>query len=131
MGLNFHVRCKTHKVVASIYRGEESEVLHRFYKAHEECRKADPNAVEVQADEASEQPWMSVPPPEGYTDLGVLEYDSATGGMWPIAIRNKLVCEYCGDVAPHGDARISWLLWHADSRIHRVYQKLKKKLRWR
>jgi hypothetical protein len=72
MGLNFHVRCKRHKVVGMINRGDESVVLHRFYKEHATCRQGDPNAVEVQADEESEQPWMYCPLPKGYRGLGLL-----------------------------------------------------------
>lgn len=74
MGVNFHVRCKTHNVVGMIARGHESVVLHRFYAEHADCRKVDPNAVEVQADEESEQDWMHAPPP--YIDLGLLPGDS-------------------------------------------------------
>lgn len=73
MGLNFHVRCKTHRVVAMIARGDETSALHQFYKTHEPCRKADPSAVEVEADGYSEKDWMT---PEfvnanNYTDLGL------------------------------------------------------------
>lgn len=59
MGLNFHVRCKTHKVVGMIPRGHESQILHWFYKEHSECRQRNPFAVEVEADEESERDWMS------------------------------------------------------------------------
>lgn len=71
MGLNFYVRCKKHKVVAGIHRGHENE-LHRFYKEHDACRNGDRYAVEVQADEQSEETWMSDPESIGYTDLGTL-----------------------------------------------------------
>lgn len=53
-----------------IHRGQESYVLHRFYREHEECARRNPNAVEVQADGYSEQPWMEHPLPAGYTDIG-------------------------------------------------------------
>lgn len=76
MGLNFHVRCKIHRVVGMIARGQESEVLHRFYSEHANCRKIDRNSVEVQADEASEQDWMYCPLPTGYTGLGLLCHES-------------------------------------------------------
>lgn len=72
MGLNFHVRCKHHRVHGMIARGHESEVLHRFYGEHSECRRMDSNAVEVQGDEDSEQDWMESPEQDGYTDLGLL-----------------------------------------------------------
>lgn len=72
MGLNFHIKCTRHRVVGMIARGHESEVLHRFYAEHSECRKNDPDAVEVQADEESEQNWMSDPEVYGYTDVGLL-----------------------------------------------------------
>lgn len=72
MGLNFHVRCGRHKVIGMIARGHESEVLHRFYAEHAECARLDKNAVEVQADEASEQWWMVEPTHPMYTNLGLL-----------------------------------------------------------
>lgn len=36
-------------------------------------------------------------------------------------------CPYCGELAPYGDARLPWLGWHIDSRIHRWWQALKRK----
>lgn len=59
MGLNFHVRCRRHKVTGMVPRGHESDILHWFYREHEECRNLNPLAVEVQADEQSEQHWMN------------------------------------------------------------------------
>jgi ribosomal protein S27AE len=36
------------------------------------------------------------------------------------AIRQaRPICPHCGDMAPHGDARIPWLNSHIDSRLHR------------
>lgn len=72
MGLNFHVRCRHHQVVGMIARGHEGKVLHRFYADHSACRRRDPAAVEVQADEESETDWMGEPVPDGYTNLGLL-----------------------------------------------------------
>lgn len=72
MGLNFHVRCKSHRVVGMIARGHESAVLHRFYLDHALCRRDSPNAVEIQADEESEQPWMRDLTRGRYVDLGLL-----------------------------------------------------------
>jgi hypothetical protein len=71
MGLNFHIRCQTHQVVGMIARGHETEVLHEFYREHEACLRENPNAVEVQGDEASQQLWM-ISTPTGYTNLGLL-----------------------------------------------------------
>jgi hypothetical protein len=59
VGLNFHVRCRRHKVTGMIPRGHESEILHWFYKEHSECRQLNSFAVEVEADEESEQHWMN------------------------------------------------------------------------
>lgn len=36
------------------------------------------------------------------------------------------VCVYCGDVAPYGDARHSWISWH-NSRLHIWEQAIKRK----
>lgn len=72
MGLNFHVKCTRHRVVGMIARGHEGEALHRFYAEHAECRKNNPDAVEVQGDEESEQNWMNDPEAYGCTDIGLL-----------------------------------------------------------
>jgi hypothetical protein len=87
MGLNFHVRCTTHRVVGMIARGHESEVLHRFYQEHAECRYRNSNAVEVQGDEESEQWWMSGPP-EGYTELELLTGPNTRVRSVPFELRN-------------------------------------------
>lgn len=72
MGLNFHVKCTHHRVVGMIARGYEGEALHHFYAEHAECRRHNPDAVEVQGDEESEQNWMNDPEAYGYTDIGLL-----------------------------------------------------------
>ena len=58
MGLNFHCVCHTCKVTKFLFRGKESGPMHDFYREHEECRKRDKNACEVQGDGHSEQDWM-------------------------------------------------------------------------
>jgi hypothetical protein len=71
MGLNFHLVCHRHRVTGMILRGQETPAMYRFYSEHTECRRADKNAVEVQADEESEQWWMVSPPPSGYREVEV------------------------------------------------------------
>lgn len=71
MGLNFYVRCQKHMVVAQLIRGHEGQGMHEFYKEHGVCRNGNRYAVEVQADEQSEETWMSEPETVGYTDIGV------------------------------------------------------------
>ena len=53
-------------------------------------------------------------------------YHQATQTYWDVPTPPR--CPWCGESAPYGDARISWLFWH-EGKTHRVWQWLKRKAR--
>ena len=71
MGLNFYVCCHKCRTKQFLYRGKESKPMHKFYHKHEECRRLDSTACQIQGDGYSEQDWMDdyeddCPHDEGY-----------------------------------------------------------------
>jgi hypothetical protein len=58
MGINFVIGCHRCEQRAWMYRGEESEPLHRFFRLHEGCARLDPQNVVVADDQLQEADWQ-------------------------------------------------------------------------
>jgi hypothetical protein len=63
-----------------------------------------------------------------YNDLAVL-YGQEYADKWLKEHRGPPRCPYCDEPAPYGDERIIWLSVHLDSRTHRWWWALKKRVK--
>ena len=59
MGLNFYAGCHRCKTKQFFFRGNEANPMHRFWRKHADCIRADKNACIIQGDGYGEQDWMT------------------------------------------------------------------------
>lgn len=54
-------------------------------------------------------------------------YGKKAADAWLAEHRRR--CPHCGDPVPFGDERLMWLSAHLDSRVHRLWWRLKKQVK--
>lgn len=68
MGLNFIIGCHKCSEQLWMWRGEESDGIHSFFRRHESCYRSDPRNLAFADDQVTEPAWS-----ETYVDIGAKE----------------------------------------------------------